>query len=291
MSTRNILSLKIEQNGIPTNIISVHLHHDPEKRAEQLNNLNKQNYDENTIIFGDMNGDFLLPENTNLVDYTPTDNTFISEINGTRCLDKVISNFKVESLVDNPFMKIEDNIGSSKKQQVTFAGVDKFVKQFVEIPENEKYVCSKDKKHRCNKCFRGIKFEYLDNNEISWFQVPRKLDGRLSDHSMLIAKTNDLVFVQWNILAMIQDYCGYFIKDDKQFILNPDRIQQMCTKIKSVIPNIICLQEVDAKSLEIFKNEFNNFTVQHSYHPGRKDGVAILVENTITIEKCDVISI
>jgi len=294
MATRSILSLNFKKNGILFNVISTHLHYDPEKRLSQMTNLiqhAKTISNENVIILGDMNGDFPLADNTKFNDHTPKDNTFISDINGTRQLDKIIANFNLETFVDNPFLNIEDNIGSNKKQQVTFAGADKFVKQFFGNTDNEQYVCSKDKKHRCNKCFKGIKFEYLDNNEISWFQIPRKLDGRLSDHSMLVAKTDDLTFVSWNILAMISDYCGYFIKDDKQFILNPERIEQICTHIKTFNPNVICLQEVDAKSLEIFKNNFNNFVIHHTYHTGRQDGVAILIENTITIKKCDVIQI
>lgn len=288
---KNTIATTININNTLINIFSVHLHYDPEKKKVQLVNLNNiinNVKTEKTIILGDMNGPYNLDNLPEFTDYSPDGNTFISEINGSRSLDKIISNFPVATQILNPFGPEEENITTNKKHQVTFAGVDRFIKQFFGNPNNDQYICSKNKKHKCSSCYKGLKYDYLDNNDINWFQIPRSLNGRLSDHSFLLATFDNLIIVQLNILAMVKEYCGYFVKSDEAFILSDLRIEQICNVIKNNGPNIVCLQEVDQKSLDIFTNNFPDFTIFHCFHPSRPDGPACFVHNDIEVVKHEI---
>jgi len=72
----------------------------------------------------------------------------------------------------------------------------------------------------------------------------------------LLATFDNLIIVQLNILAMVKEYCGYFVRSDEAFILSDLRIEQICNVIKNSGPNIVCLQEVDQKSKALVKSAF-----------------------------------
>lgn len=282
----SVIHLKLNVNNTTINIITTQLQPYNPIRCNQMRNLNiaiSKIQHENIIIVGDMKGEYDLCDN--LIDHTPSDNTYISILNNSRSLDKVLSNMNINfSIADDTFGPIEDYYFETHKSQIKNKGVNEYINNFFSLYYNDENICSKDFGHRCDNCYLGIKLNYLNNNDIPWFKHILKLNNKLSSHSPIITKTNGLIIVQWNIVAKLKHNCYGFNNVDSQFIMNPTRINTICDKIIKYDPDIICLQDVDIFTFLTCITKFTNFTPIHRPHKINNVGVAMFIKNNILID-------
>lgn len=282
----SVIHLKLNINNIKINILTTQLKQNNAIRCNQMNNLNiaiSNISHENIIIVGDMKGDYDICNN--LIDHTPNENTYISILNNTRKLDKILSNMNIDyAIADDTFGSLDDNYYCNHKVQVSCKGVNEYVNNFFSLYYNNENICSRDFGHRCNNCYLGIKLNYLNNNDIPWFKHVLKLNNKLSSHSPIITKTNGIIIVQWNIMAKLKHNCYGFCSNDVTFIMNPLRINNICDKIKKYNPDVICLQDVDTFSFLTCITKFTEYSPIHRPHVQNNVGVAMFVRNGIGIE-------